>query len=468
MQTERPATVLANRYALREELGRSGTGMVWRADDILLDRVVTVKLIHPSLADDPAFAKHLAEEARRVASLAAPGIARLLDSGRQDGVPYLVREHVEGESARDRLDAGGPFAPREASRIATEVLEALGPAHGAGVLHLHLELDDVLLTPDGGVRVTDLGIGPAVSATGDPADAARLLGGDGLAPEQSAGGAVDRRTDVFAVGAVLFELLTGEPPRGRRSPRDVRPRVPRSLDRVVCRALADDPHERFDDVASFATALRDGDPEEAPGVEGGHRHVIRGWLGVPAAVALVAAAAIVAGLWLGRLEVGGPLGIRAAEEPRTETVVEPSTRTVRPVTAVATDPFGDEDENDEDAALALDGDEGTAWRTENYFDDTLNNKPGVGLVFDLGASQDVTGFRLSTPHPGFAFHVAVGDDPAALVALIGVPFTAGPETRGTIEATGRYVLVWITSVVPVEDGNRAEVAEFRVTVVADA
>ncbi|MGZ8612898.1 MAG: serine/threonine-protein kinase, partial [Actinomycetota bacterium] len=229
MQTERPATVLANRYALREELGRSGTGMVWRADDILLDRVVTVKLIHPSLADDPAFAKHLAEEARRVASLAAPGIARLLDSGRQDGVPYLVREHVEGESARDRLDAGGPFAPREASRIATEVLEALGPAHGAGVLHLHLELDDVLLTPDDGVRVTDLGIGPAVSATGDPADAARLLGGDGLAPEQSAGGAVDRRTDVFAVGAVLFELLTGEPPRGRRSPRDVRPRVPRSL-----------------------------------------------------------------------------------------------------------------------------------------------------------------------------------------------------------------------------------------------
>ncbi len=130
-------------------------------------------------------------------------------------------------------------------------------------------------------------------------------------------------------------------------------------------------------------------------------------------------------------------------------------------------PPGDGSENGSTAPLTLDGDPATAWRSENYFDGRLN-KPGVGLVFDLGEARDVVGFRLSTPHPGFVFQVAVGDDPEALVAGIGEPITAGAETRGTLEGSGRYVLVWITTVVPVEDGNRAEIAEFRALVLDDA
>ncbi|MGH2635389.1 MAG: serine/threonine-protein kinase, partial [Actinomycetota bacterium] len=246
MQTRPPATVLAGRYALEEELGRSGTGMAWRAEDRLLGRTVTIKLVHPGLGDDPAFAGRLADEARRVASLSATGLARLLDSGEEQGLPFLVREHVEGVSARSRLERTGPLAPEVASRIAIAALEALALAHDAGVLHLHLQIDDVLVTPDGDVFVTDLAVGPAVTATRSPAEAAQLLGGDGLAPEQSETGVVDERTDVFAVGAILFELLTGEPPARRRSPRQVRPSVPRALDRVVSRALAPAPAERFD------------------------------------------------------------------------------------------------------------------------------------------------------------------------------------------------------------------------------
>lgn len=456
--------MLGGRYELVEELGRSGTGMVLRAEDRLLDRTVTVKLIHPSLADDPAFADRLALEARRVASLAAPGIARLLDSGVEDGVPFLVREHVDGESARSRLDRTGPLTPPEAARIAIGALEALAPAHEAGVLHLHLELDDLLIEPDGTVRVTDLGIGPAVAASRRAPEAVRLLGGDCLAPEQATDGASDERTDVFAVGAVLFELLTGEPPSGRTSPRDARSSVPRSLDRTVARALAPEPVERFPGVGAFAAALRAGAPEELEA--GPHRRgTIRAWLGVPIAVAVVAALVIALGLWVGRLEVGGPLGIRAADDPA-DAVTPPPTavRTIRPASVAVIDPFGDDQENDDDAPLAIDGDEATAWHSENYFDDTLNNKPGVGLVFDLGETRDVSGFRLWTPSPGFEFHVAVGDDPSVLVERVGEPFVAQGEMRGELAATGRYVLVWITSVVPVEDGNRAEVAELRVEV----
>jgi putative peptidoglycan lipid II flippase len=128
------------------------------------------------------------------------------------------------------------------------------------------------------------------------------------------------------------------------------------------------------------------------------------------------------------------------------------------------DPFGDGGENDDAAPFTLDGDLTTTWRSENYFDDTLNNKPGVGLLFDLGQARDVVGFRLSAPHPGYEFHLAVGDDPASLVDEIGAAHVAEVETEGELLGTGRYVLVWITTVVATADGNRAEIAEFSVTI----
>lgn len=461
MQTRRPVTVIAGRYALEQELGRSGTGMAWRAEDRLLGRTVTVKLIHPSLGDDPAFTRRFAEEARRVASLSAPGIARLLDTGEQDGVPFLVREHVEGASMRTRLEQEGPLPPGEAVRIAIAVLDALVPAHDSGILHLDLGLDDVLLTPEGDVRITDLGIGAVVTAARTPSDAARLLGDRALAPEQRTNGDVDRRTDVFSVGALLFELLTGEAPGERRSPREARPGVPRILDRTVARALADDPDARFESVRAFAAALAT--TVAAYGIDDRRRGWLGTWLAVPFAIAAAASAVIVLGLWLGRLEVGGPLGIRPADGGRSSPSPEATTLSLVPMSVVTFDPFGDDTENDTNVNLSIDQDRSTAWRSENYFDGSLH-KPGVGLVFDLGERHDVTAFRMWTPNPGFVFHVAVGDDPEALVDVAGPPTTASAETRGALRGSGRYVLVWITTVVPTDDGIRAEIAEFRVVI----
>jgi serine/threonine-protein kinase len=464
VQTGHPTTVLAGRYALLEELGRSGTGMAWRAEDRLLGRTVTVKLIHPSLADDDAFASRLAEQTRLVASIAEPGIARLLDSGQEDGVAFLVREHVVGSSARERLVEAGPLPPAEAARIGEAVLDALAPAHEAGVLHLHLGLDDVLLEADGRVRVTDLGIGPAVAATRPPGEALRLLGGAGAAPEQVRGDPPDERADLYAVGGLLFELLTGEAARGRREPRRVRAAVPRALDRVVARALDPDPAERYASAPAFASALRAAADDRAR-PRASRRRWVGAWLGVPLAIVAVAVAVIVAGLVIGPLEVGGPLGIRPAEEPAAtpEPAVATAPRPLVPVAVTVLDPFGDGGENDDAAPFTLDGDVTTAWRSENYFDDTLNNKPGVGLLFDLGQARDLAGFRLSAPHPGYEFHLAVGDDPDALVDEIGASIVAETETVGELLGSGRYVLVWITSVVPTPDGNRAEIAEFSVT-----
>jgi protein kinase-like protein len=456
-----PAHVLAGRYALEEELGRSRTGMVWRSQDPLLRRSVAVKLIHPRLAEDPGFARALAEEARRVAGLSVRGIASLLDTGEQDGVIYLVREYAPGSSLRDRLDTAGPATPAEAVRIGVTALGALAEAHDRGVLHLALDLDDVIVGDGDRVCLVDFGIGAAVESS-RPGEATTLLGDEHLAPEQAAGAEPDARTDVYAMASLLFELLTGEPARGRTFPRTVRPDVPRALDRVLARALDPDPERRFPDARSFAGALaRSVETETVDASDEGRATSLFTWIGVPLVVAGIAIASIALGLWMGKLEVGGPLGIRAA--PDEPAAVEIPPVLIRPASVGVVDPFGDGYELSSNAELADDGDLQTAWRSENYYDGELG-KPGLGLLLDLGARHEVLGVRLWTPHPGFRFRLAVGDDPDALIDETGSEVTSTSLSRVPLRGAGRYVLIWITSVVPVDDGIRAEVAEVRVVV----
>jgi len=456
-----PVHVLAGRYALEEELGRSRTGMVWRSQDPLLRRSVAVKLIHPRLAEDPGFARALAEEARRVAGLSVRGIACLLDTGEQDGVIYLVREYAPGSSLRDRLDTAGPATPTEAVRIGVAALGALAEAHDRGVLHLALDLDDVIVGDGDRVCLVDFGIGAAVESS-RPGEARTLLGDEHLAPEQAAGAEPDARTDVYAMASLLFELLTGEPARGRTFPRTVRPDVPRALDRVLARALDPDPERRFPDARTFAGALaRSVETETVDASDEGRAASLFTWIGVPLVVAGIAIASIALGLWMGKLEVGGPLGIRAA--PDEPAAVEIPPVLIRPASVGVIDPFGDGYELSSNAGLADDGDLQTAWRSENYFDGELG-KPGFGLLLDLGARHEVLGVRLWTPHPGFRFRLAVGDDPDALIDEAGGEVTSTSLSRVPLRGAGRYVLVWITSVVPVDDGIRAEVAEVRVVV----
>jgi len=463
VRTERPTEMLAGRYALEEELGRSGTGMLWRAVDTVLERTVAVKILRPALAEDPAFAGRLALETSAAAGIPAAGLVRLLDTGTERGVSFLVREHVEGESLRARLERSGPLAPAEAARIGVEVLRALSPAHAVGILHLDVKPENVLLATDGHVRLADLGVGAAIRAC-RPSDAAEILAPAPEPPEllEPAAGP-DPRTDLFLTGALLFEALTGRPPAGARSPREARTDVPLALDTAVSRALAPIPSERFPDAEAFADAL--GVPSQDAPMAAATResHGARAWLLVPGVVVLAAVIAIALGLWLGRLEIGGPLGVRPAHQGSGRPA-SPAPRAIfLPVERVSTlDPFGDGTENDSGVSAAIDGDTSTAWRSENYFDADLN-KPGVGLLLDLGSSRAVTGFRLETPHPGWAFAISVGDDPDVLVDTAEPSFTAAASMRRTIEAAlGRYVLLWIFSVVDAGDGNRAEVAELRV------
>jgi hypothetical protein len=343
------------------------------------------------------------------------------------------------------------------------VLSALAEAHAAGIVHADVDPSAVTRTVDG-VRVRTPVIGQALIRAGR----AVTSPDDRPVPPEASEGRIDERTDVWFTGALLFELLTGHPPtQGARFVRAERRYVSRALEAVIARALAPDPVDRYPDVSAMRDAI-DGvarsrtrsEPEDEGWAV--RRGVFRTWLAVPLLVAVVGAAVLGAGLWLGRLELGGPVGIRVHDEtsPAGPATASPSAIAVTSVTAY--DPFGDGEENSDNAPYASDGDRTTVWRSEDYYDADLN-KEGVGLLLDLGRTSDVSSIRLWTPSPGFAFSVRVGEDVQELTDADVDETVATEDTRVQLEgSSGRYVLLWMTSVVPTGDGNRVEVEDVRV------
>jgi serine/threonine protein kinase len=442
--------VLANRYSLQVLIDRTPLGAVWLARDTVLDRAVTVTLVDPKVVANEAPRERLFSNARALAAVSPSTLVRLLDAGTDDGVPFIVTERVDGETLAEILERDGPLAAARAASIVADVLDGLAEAHAAGVLHLDVAASNVVVGRDGRVRVRGAGIAEAALEAGDVASS--------IVPPE--GSAVDVRSDVRSAGVLLFTLLTGHVPANGANPERVR--APRAIRSVLGRSLAGDPVDRFPDAASMAAALRSMLPPSRPRVGGvGRLALFRTWLAVPLLVAAVAAIVVLVGVWIGRLEIGGPVGIRLQplEAPSPQT--SPIPLTVERVSVV--DPFGDGHESDDDLSALIDGDASTVWRSENYYDGELN-KPGVGLLLDLGGEKTVTGFRVDTPSGGFTFSIVVGDDEAAMMEQTPTAqtLTAPDAERGLPPREGRYLLVWITSVVPVLDGNRAEISEVRV------
>ncbi|MER6146243.1 protein kinase [Streptomyces sparsogenes] len=285
----RGAELASGRYVVREELGRGGMAAVYRAHDTALDRVVAVKVMHGELGRDPSFRRRFKREAQLAARLAHAHVVAVHDIGEEpdpggagEPMPYLVMEFVEGESLRDRLRRG-PVGVDEALRIVADVLAGLEASHARGIVHRDIKPANVMLTPDGGVKVMDFGIARAVqSAESALTGTGTVLGSAPyMAPEQATGGEIDGRTDVYAVGVMLFQLLSGRLPFEDDSVpallykhvhvappalAEVGVDVPSAVQELVTRALAKTPGERYADAGVMreqVEAVRAGQPGPA-------------------------------------------------------------------------------------------------------------------------------------------------------------------------------------------------------------
>jgi eukaryotic-like serine/threonine-protein kinase len=252
--------VFANRYELGDAIGHGGMADVYLGHDRLLDRAIAVKVLAAAFASDPTNVERFRREAQSAAALNHPHIVAVYDWGEEDGTSYIVMEYVPGQTLRDIIESFAPLAPMEAARLTAEIADALSFAHAHGVVHRDVKPGNVLVTPRGEVKVTDFGIARADS--GEPLTKTGAVLGTAtyFSPEQAQGFALDGRSDVYALGVVLYEMLTGTAPFTAASPvsvaykhvretpappSSVEPDVPGAMDRIVLTAMAKDVDERY-------------------------------------------------------------------------------------------------------------------------------------------------------------------------------------------------------------------------------
>ena len=270
MANPRKARIIGDRYQLGRVIGRGGMATIHEAMDLRLERPVAVKLLRPEAAADADLADRFRREALAATVLHHPNIVACLDTGTDGGQPYLVMDLVDGEDLAARLKRGGRLAPAHAARIGLDVARALGVAHVRGIVHRDVKPGNILLASDGRAMVTDFGIA-RLAADAEAARPGTTLGSvHYFSPEQAKGATTTPASDVYGLGLVLYEALTGArafsgdttdaialarigaiPP----SPRAVRPEVPADLDGVVRRALAPEPADRYANGNAMAAVL---------------------------------------------------------------------------------------------------------------------------------------------------------------------------------------------------------------------
>ena len=483
-------TLISERYRLEEKIGSGGMSSVYRAFDPMLERWVAIKLMHRDISDDPDQLERFRREARAVAQLNHPHVVTVIDAGEDEGAPYIVFEYVEGETLKERIRRLGRLPVSEAVAYAIEIGRALESAHANRLVHRDVKPQNVLIDGDGRAKVTDFGIARSLEAQGLTATGRVLGTTDYVSPEQALGQEVTGQSDIYSLGIVLYEMLTGETPfhadtqvavamKHVRDPLpDVqrrRPEISAALAAAVERSTAKETQNRYPTVNQMVHDL-----EEVLAIEaarsgqatGEATTVLQSLSGDTAdfapirlrrprralaltllALALVAATAVF-------------LAERTEKGTGGTVVKKPSELSeVRLARDAATDydPEGDNKESSGATRHAIDGNRSTNWNTETYqggFDGS--NKSGVGIYVDAGKPITARGLTLVTATTGFKARVfasetvpanIAGWEPVSPVERVGEDHTFRFRTRGR---KFRYYLLWITEL---PENNEAEVQE---------
>jgi serine/threonine-protein kinase len=442
-------TVFEDRYELEALLGRGGMASVYRARDSILGREVALKVLHAEAARDPELLERFRREARSAANLGHRHIATMIDRGEHDGVPYIVFEYLGGGNLKQLIRRGEvPIA--KAVDLAIQVALGLEYAHRAGLVHRDVKPQNILLDDSGQAKVIDFGIARAATVHAGLTGTGTVLGtSDYIAPEQAQGRRVEERTDVYSLGVVLYELLTGEVPfpgenfvavamrhinEEAPSPAERRKGVSPRLDAAVRWAMAKDPNDRpttlelIDELEQCRTD-EPGGPDEQRTLQhrAGNQLTRPSWALRLLLLGVVALAAIAGYAVLSSHPGGKP-------------------QTVVPLSAIgAYDPYGTNGENDAIAPRATDGKVATYWETERYRDAPSLDKPGVGLVLDAGSPVTIRRLTVITTTPGFSAEIKAGDAPTRFAAVVGGSRTVAAHTTFVLHGRAyRYYLLWIT------------------------
>jgi eukaryotic-like serine/threonine-protein kinase len=472
-------TLLSGRYRLDARVGHGGMSTVYRAFDTTLERQVAIKVMHRDIAGDVDQLERFRREARAVAQLNHPHVVGVIDAGEDDGTPYIVFEYVEGETLKQRIRRFGRLPIGEAVAYAIEIGRALGAAHDRGIVHRDVKPQNVLVDEEGTAKVTDFGIARTLDQDGLTADGRVLGTTDYVSPEQALGHVVTGQSDLYSLGVVLFEMLTGDVPfhgenqvsvamkHVRDELPDVqlrRPEVSAALAAVLDRATDKDLSRRYAGAADLIADLEDVLTIEAAraGQTTGEATAVLRTLDPPrrgraervlhplrwlAPLLILLAAGVVAAVFLladDRVERG--TGSRNTPPPTSAPELEAVSLGQR--AASDFDPLGDDREHPEAAGRVLDGDRGTYWYTETY---QAFNKDGVGIVLDARPGVRARQLRVRTATPGWHGQVLTADTrtpPKDLADWTRVgEIRAGQRTEEVeldVADRPRYYLVWIT------------------------
>jgi eukaryotic-like serine/threonine-protein kinase len=499
-------TLLGGRYRLDAQIGRGGMSTVYRAFDTVLERSVAIKLMHREIASDSDQLERFRREARSVARLNHPHIVTVIDAGEEpseDGLesgsaPYIVLEYVQGETLKQLIRRDGPLEITQAIAYAIELARALGAAHERMIVHRDVKPQNVLIGEEGGAKITDFGIARTLTEEGLTV-AGRVLGTtDYVSPEQALGQPVTGQSDLYSLGIVLYEMLTGDVPFHGETPvavamrhvreqvpdvQRLRPEVSAATASVVDRAVAKDLDYRYHDAASMVADL-----EQVLAIEAARagqttgevtsvlrtlpgdarrrlpwrmQHPAR-WAASLALLAAIIAIAIVA----------------AAQQAHKGTGVAPDVHAGAGLHAVPLsqtaahdyNPFGTGPENHNRVQNVVDSDPNTVWSTAHYYEKTLVKAGGTGLGVYLDAAPGVVAraLEVQTPTPGFSAQVYGARSvnlsyPYGNTAPLSARGWHGPlgsaeniRNRQRIKLSSaatpyRYYLIWLTTLPPGEE-----------------
>jgi serine/threonine-protein kinase len=495
-------TTLSGRYRLESRIGSGGMSTVYRAHDETLDRFVAIKLMNREVASDSDQLERFRREARAVARLSHPNIVHVIDAGEDEGRPYIVFEYIDGETLKEQIRRLGRLDIPDAVAYCVEIARALGAAHSNNVVHRDVKPQNVLIDNEGTAKVTDFGIARTLEEKGLTADGRVLGTTDYVSPEQALGKDVTGQSDLYSLGVVLYEMLTGELPYHGENQvavammhvreqvpdvRALRPEVSAAVAAVIDRATAKELSQRYADDAEMIADL-----EQALALETNRAGTADGQVtavidSLPpetreqVALSIRRPRAALAVALLAALLIAGAITVLLLNTKPTTThhrrhgggsgALVPLQLCSSLSCTNAYNPYGKGGiaQDNSGAKYVVDGDLGTSWQTDQYYGGNLDGKPGVGIYVsgkDAVAARRMVVYTSTTGFSAKVYATNRAPDAYDFAKSGWVPLAAAASvangqrfTLGTRDRTYRYYLLWITSLP--KSGNSIHIGEIR-------